>query len=284
MRNVPASRPLRSMPKSHHSSRKPPAAIRRECIPGGGAIFFNRIGELSLAAQRKLVDLLQKFAIAAPDHRRRDAIDHSNRKAIPDLRLLAASTRPLAAMVAARELLPELHGLFDATLTILPLRARRRDLPLLVHHYLGALNPSLTLSAAALRALSAYPFPGNVLELINFVTRVAITSPQAASRSSVIGNSATGRSATSIVGRAEIISQLNRGSLNAVWRSRQHWDAGPKHPRRDISQPRVEAAFGDEPAPAESPHFAQPTLAPVALRLTAMPRLRKPRGGHHRPA
>ncbi len=256
-----------------------PARLRA----GGGAIFFNRIGELSPAAQRKLLDLLRAFAAAAPD--RRDALDprsqHDFRNAIANVRILAASARPLAAMVAGGELLPELHDLFDATLTISPLRARRGDLPLLVRHYLRGLNPALTLNAAALRALSVYPFPGNVLELINFVTRVAITPPKSGTRRSAIGHPATG-----VVGRAEVISQLDRGSLNTVWRSREQWDSRLNRTRRKKSAPLVEPG-GDEAVPAVPSLLAVPALAlPASLRLTTgtVPRLRKPRGGHWRPA
>jgi sigma-54 interacting transcriptional regulator len=241
------------------------ASLNRARSRAGGAVFFNRIGELSPIAQRKLLDLLRAPVATAPD--RRDAI--------ANVRILAASIRPLAAMVAGGELLPELHDLFDATLTLSPLRARRGDLPLLAQHYLHGLDPALTLNVAALRALSAYPFPGNVLELINFVTRVAIIPPKSGTRRSAPGHSATG-----VIGRAEVINQLDRGSLHAVWRSRQA--ARLNRTLRKIAAPIVEAG-DDEAGPSL---LAVPTLPlPAALRLTTgtVPRLRKPRGGHHRP-
>jgi DNA-binding NtrC family response regulator len=249
---------------------------------GGGAIFFNRIGELSPAAQRKLLDLLRAFALAPPD--RREAPPPGSGRDCPDaiarVRIFAALTRPMAAMVTGGELLPELGDLFDATLGIPPLRARRGDLPLLVRHYLRGLNPALTLNVAALRALSVYPFPGNLLELINFVTRVAIVPRKAGTRRSAIGHAATG-----VVGRAEVISQLDRGSLNTVWRSRVQRDSRGNRSRRSLAAPKVETDE-DESVPAGSSLLAAPKLAlPASLRLTTgtVPRLRKPRGGHHRP-
>jgi hypothetical protein len=234
------------------------AEFNRSHSGNGGAIFFNRIGELPPAAQRKLLDLLRTFAGVAPD--RRDPPSN--------VRILAASTRPLRAMVADGNLLPEFHDLFDATLTISPLRVRRGDLPLLVRHYLRGLNSSLTLNAAALRALSVYPFPGNALELVNFVTRVAIVPPPAPKHPH------SGDSATAIVGRAEVISQLDCGSLSTVWRSRRQRDYRPDRARRNISVPPIEPR-ADPAMPA----------GPASLRVTtgAVPRLRKPRGGHHRP-
>ena len=247
---------------------------------GGGAIFFNRIGELSLAAQRKLLDLLHAFSAAPPD--RRDLLDLPKRNMIASPRIFAASTQPLAAMVDRGQLLPELNDLFDVTLTILPLRTRRGDLPLLVRHYLRGLNPALTLNAAALRALSVYPFPGNVLELISFVTRVAIAPPKSAVGRPGAGNAASGHPDLNVVGRAEVIAQLDRASLNEVWRSRQHWNSGLKRSRKKLLVPILEPDV-DEWAPAGGALLTVPALAPVSLRLTPIPRLRKPRIGNHRP-
>jgi transcriptional regulator of acetoin/glycerol metabolism len=127
-------------------------------IPLGRTIFFNHLGELSLAAQRNLLDLL--------------------RTAAPRIRLLAASVQPLASMVARGEFRADLHQLFDATLTIIPLRDRPGDLPMLARHVLRMRNPAVTLDAAAIRTLERYPFPGNLRELTNFVTRLAIVPAQ----------------------------------------------------------------------------------------------------------
>ena len=175
-------------------------------------------GELSPAAQRELLDALARVRTRrAPITGTLHPLGMGSdcRAAIAKVRVLAASTRPLAATVTDGELLQELRDLFDATLTISPLRARRGDLPLLVAHYLRGLDPALTLNAAALRAMSAYPFPGNILELINFVTRIAIVPRKTETR-----RVASGRAAARTVGRAEVISQLDRGSLNTIWRPR----------------------------------------------------------------
>jgi hypothetical protein len=244
---------------------------------GGGAIFFNRIGELSPAAQHNLLDLLRALAFAPPDSGDAPALsaERGRRDTARRVRVLASSTRPLAATVTGGELVPELHDLFDATFTISPLRVRRGDLPLLVRHYLRSLNPTVTLNAAAMRALSVYPFPGNVLELVNFVTRVAIVPRKAAPR-----RSTSGPAASAVVGRAEVISQLDRGSLNTVWRSHV-----PRDSRGDRTR-RADAAHTAEPdgdaSVAAAPSFMAPASA-AAVRMTigGVPRARKPRGGHH---
>lgn len=218
----------------------------------GGAIFFNRIGELAAPVQRKLADLLS----GAP----------------ANIRILAASVKPLSAMAAEGEMLPELAGLFDAVLTIAPLRARREDLPLLVRHYLRMLNPALMLNAAALKVLGSYPFPGNVLELINFLTRVAIVPPLSGTRRGLIG-----RRALAVVGRAETISQLYSGALDSAWLSHHRW-------KLDSVQPGPGAVVRPDGDAAGAGAVSAP--APASMRLTTgtVPRLRKPRGGHHSPA
>ena len=256
--------------------------------PGGAAIFFNRIGELPPAAQRRLLILLRSSAVVASDHEHTRAASSlherrgarvEGRRAVPaNVRILAASTRTLAAMRASGEMLAELHDLFDTTLMIAPLRTRRGDLPLLVHHYLRTLDRSLTLNAAALRALSAYPFPGNVLELVNFVTRVAIGAPLAGPRRTVASPPAG-----SVVGRAEVVRQLDRGSLNTIWHSRDEWNSRIMRTRgKKLRRPLQPVS---EITPAEGPAANSDNGKPASMHLTtgALAPQRKPRGGHPGP-
>jgi transcriptional regulator with AAA-type ATPase domain len=243
-----------------------------------GTIFFNHLGELSLAAQRNLLDLIHASAAAI-------AFPSAAPSALGNaLRLLAASTQPLAAMVARGEFLAELHQLFDATLTITPLRDRPGDLPMLVRHALRMLNPALTLDPAALRTLARYPFPGNLRELTNFVTRIAIVpaKPLARHPEGIAGKS--GR-----VGRAEVIRQLDHPSLKILWRSRTQAASALRPTRRPRSTPALGRGENATPAGVTdlelvTHEFAQVT--PEALRLTtaAVPRHRQPRGAPKPPA
>ena len=223
--------------------------LGRPAIPLGGTIFFNHLGELPLAAQRKLLDLLHPSvagtaaitdfqspadrALATPAAapvvqgaaQNPNAARNPGNPAVrapvrrpPDslnVRLLAASAQPLAAMVARGEFLAELQQLFDATLTITPLRDRPGDLPMLVRHALRTLNPAVTLDAAAIRTLARYPFPGNLRELTNFVTRIAIVPAKPITRRLLGSAGESGK-----VGRAEVIRQLDHSSLKLLWRSR----------------------------------------------------------------
>jgi DNA-binding NtrC family response regulator len=93
-----------------------------------------------------------------------------------DFRLLAATNRDLRTLIAA--------GLFGAdlferlaivTIQLAPLRERLDDLPALAQHFVDRYireqkgGPAIEVSADALRALSAYPWPGNIRELRNVI-------------------------------------------------------------------------------------------------------------------
>lgn len=231
-----------------------------------GALFFNRIGELSPAAQSKLLYVILGSAAALDRH-----AQFERRNPPAEVRYFAASTQPIAAMVERGAFLRELHDLFDVTLAIPPLRSRRGDLPILVRHYLRSLNPGLTLNAAAMRTLSMYPFPGNVLELINFVTRIAI----------VPSNSGSRHSGSRIVGRADVISQLEQASLNTTWRSHGEQKFRLRRTRRTTAAAALERTDGEITQAIR----ALGANSPDALRLTTatVPRQRRPRGGGKRP-
>jgi DNA-binding NtrC family response regulator len=60
------------------------------------------------------------------------------------------------------------------SLTLPALRQRRSDVPMLARYFLRRANPRRIFTPGALKLLSEYPFPGNVLELENLVARLAI--------------------------------------------------------------------------------------------------------------
>jgi DNA-binding NtrC family response regulator len=130
----------------------------------GGTLFLNHLSELSPAAQLSALDVLGPTC----------ATHQGPAASTGTIRYLATSTRPLAELVESGLFLRSLSDLFDVTLTIPPLRQRRVDIAMLARHYLRRANPALSMSPAALKALAEYPFPGNVRELLNLVTRLAI--------------------------------------------------------------------------------------------------------------
>jgi formate hydrogenlyase transcriptional activator len=100
-----------------------------------------------------------------------------------DVRLVAATNRDLAQMVAEGRFRSDLYYRLDVfPLTLPPLRERREDIPLLVRHFVAQharrLNKRIaTVPPEAMAALTRYPWPGNVRELSNFIERSVLLSP-----------------------------------------------------------------------------------------------------------
>ena len=132
----------------------------------GGTLLLDEVGDLPLALQVKLLRVLQEHEV----------VRLGARTPIPvDVRLVAATNVDLDAAVAAGRFREDLlFRLNVAGLEVPPLRARLGDIPPLAEHFLGLYRtrlgrPQLTLGAAALKALCAHSWPGNIRELENVV-------------------------------------------------------------------------------------------------------------------
>ncbi|XXT24994.1 sigma 54-interacting transcriptional regulator [Sorangium sp. So ce429] len=139
----------------------------------GGTVFLDEIGELPLGAQAKLLRALEAKRITRlGDVREREV----------DIRIVAATNRDLEAEVLAGRFRQDLlFRLSAAVVELPPLRHRRRELPILARLFLAEAcartgRPALDLSEAALAALFAHPFPGNVRELKNAMEYAAATT------------------------------------------------------------------------------------------------------------
>jgi two-component system response regulator PilR (NtrC family) len=136
-----------------------------------GTIFLDEIGDMSLAMQVKLLRALQQRTI-----RRVGGTEE-----IPvDVRVIAATNRDIAAMVADNQFREDLYYRISVIpLELPPLRHRREDIPLLANHFLNRLNGSMgknieRISEEALKRLECYDWPGNVRELENALERAII--------------------------------------------------------------------------------------------------------------
>jgi len=136
-----------------------------------GTVFLDEIGELPLAAQVKLLRVLQERQIRRVGGEAQIDVD---------VRLIAASNRPLAAMVQAGAFREDLYYRLDVfTLRVPPLRERRGDLGPLVAALTRELAHQLELpvpptSRALLTRLEAHDWPGNVRELRNVLETAII--------------------------------------------------------------------------------------------------------------
>src|SRR5215470_589198 len=164
-----------------------------------GTIFLDEVGDTSLAMQVKLLRVLQERTI-----RRVGGTEE-----IPvDVRIIAATNKDLASMVAENQFREDLfYRISVIPLHIPPLRHRREDIPLLANHFLSRLNASMgkkidRLSDEALKKLEAYGWPGNVRELENAIERAFIletlTELSATHLPEYVANNAKLRTAVSI--------------------------------------------------------------------------------------
>ena len=137
----------------------------------GGTIFLDEVNDLPLSIQNKLLRVLQQ----------REIIRLGAREPIPvDLRIIAATTVDLEALVAARQFRKDLYYRLNVvSLEVLTLKERPGDIvPLarnFIEHYSRRLGyPRSTLLPEAERLLVASPWPGNVRELENVVHRTLL--------------------------------------------------------------------------------------------------------------
>jgi excisionase family DNA binding protein len=134
-------------------------------LASGGTLFLDEIGEIPLAVQAKLLRALQT----------REVRPLGGSAALPvDIRVIGATHRDLAEMVAAGSFRQDLFYRLDVVrLSLPPLRERREDVPLLAQHFLEkhrrSDSPVLGFEPEALAALAARDWPGNVRELENAV-------------------------------------------------------------------------------------------------------------------
>src|SRR4249919_3385986 len=134
----------------------------------GGTLFLDEIAELPLPMQVKLLRAIQEKSIRPVG---------ANAEVNVDVRILSATHKNLAALTEDGRFRHDLYYRINVIeLRVPPLRERLEDLPGLADRVLNRLagaqgRPVPTLSAAALDALRAHPFPGNVRELENVLER-----------------------------------------------------------------------------------------------------------------
>jgi two-component system response regulator HupR/HoxA len=135
-----------------------------------GTFFLDEIGDMSPALQVKVLRVLQEGTFTR--------VGDTEMRMV-DVRIIAATNRDLAAMVAAGTFREDLYYRINViNLYIPPLRERPGDLPLLAQHFLDKHRrgpaPAKKLARACLERLLAYTWPGNVRELENEIERLVV--------------------------------------------------------------------------------------------------------------
>ena len=139
-----------------------------------GTLFLDEIGEMAAGLQAKLLRVLQERTFTRVGG---NAAIHSS------ARIIAATNRDLAAMVADKSFREDLYFRLNViTLDLPPLRARIDDLPTLVDHLLARIHAQVhkrvtRIAKDAWSMLREYPWPGNIRELENVLTRAVVLAP-----------------------------------------------------------------------------------------------------------
>ncbi|MDB4946596.1 MAG: Formate hydrogenlyase transcriptional activator [Labilithrix sp.] len=137
----------------------------------GGTLFLDEVAELSLAAQVRLLRVLQDGTLERVG---------SSRTTRVDVRVITATHRDLRAMVTAGTFREDLwYRLSVFAVKIPPLRERMQDVPLLAAHFAHRAGVRLTSvplvpKPEEIEALLRYRWPGNVRELATVIERAAI--------------------------------------------------------------------------------------------------------------
>jgi two-component system nitrogen regulation response regulator GlnG len=139
----------------------------------GGTIFLDEIGDMTPATQTKILRVLQSGTFERVG---------GNTAIRVDVRVIAATNKPLEQAVAARQFREDLfYRLNVVRIHLPPLRDRQGDIRLLVDYFLKKLAREQSagpkgVSAGVLRAFDKYHWPGNVRELENVLRRAMVVS------------------------------------------------------------------------------------------------------------
>jgi len=139
-----------------------------------GTLFLDEVGDIPLELQPKLLRVLQEQEFERLG---------STKTIKVDVRLVAATNRDLARMVAEGRFRNDLYYRLNVFPIVLPpLRERPDGIPSLVRHFTQQFARRMgkrieTIPAATMEALVRYPWPGNVRELQNIIERAVILSP-----------------------------------------------------------------------------------------------------------
>lgn len=137
----------------------------------GGTLFLDEVGELTPAAQVKLLRILQEQEFERIG---------SNQTIKVDVRIIAATNRNLQQLVEEGRFRADLYyRLAVFPLWVPALRQRQSDIPLLANHFLQRIErqvgkPCAGISPDSLHTMMQYRWPGNVRELYNLVERSLI--------------------------------------------------------------------------------------------------------------
>jgi transcriptional regulator with PAS, ATPase and Fis domain len=174
----------------------------------GGTLFLDEISDLSMAAQAKLLRVIQDLTV--------ERVGGTGQRQI-DTRIVAATNRPLSGLVDRGLFRTDLfYRLSGVEIRVPPLRLRKADILELTQYFLARHEGRgrLTMTPAAVDALIAYDWPGNVRELERMVEGAIATAESRQIRVDDLPVSLRGDYA------ALLVPAFQRGDSMRAWGSR----------------------------------------------------------------
>jgi PAS domain S-box-containing protein len=144
-------------------------------LANGGTVFLDEIGEIPLDSQAKLLEFIQnKSFIPVGGVKQKKA----------DVRIIAATNQNLASLISEKKFREDLYYRLNVVnLTMPPIRERKEDLPIFIHHFLLMFNKEYrtnkTFSNDTLLYLNQYNWPGNIRELQNLIHNLVLMAKDA---------------------------------------------------------------------------------------------------------
>ena len=152
-------------------------------LANGGTLFLDEIGDMSLAAQAKVLRALQENKIVRVGGEKEIDVD---------VRIIAATNKDLRKMIDENTFREDLyHRLSVIVIHVPPLRERKDDIPLLVQSFVGNIAQNMgkavpTFTDEAMEELKQYQWTGNIRELHNIVERLVILCGSTITKDDVI--------------------------------------------------------------------------------------------------
>jgi PAS domain S-box-containing protein len=147
--------------------------IGRFELADGGTLFLDEVGEIPIELQAKLLHVLQDGEFERVGNPRTIKVD---------VRVIAATNRDLEQAISQGRFRKDLYYRLSVfPITVIPLRERTSDIPLLVKHFLNRFNQKLgkditRVPHKVMEKLKQYEWPGNIRELENVIERAVILS------------------------------------------------------------------------------------------------------------